>query len=164
MKLRTMLGSLVVFCAAVAISFAADAANANMGTWKLVEAKFSPGAQKNHTVVYASEGHDWVVLVYGIDKDGKAEHNVWMGRFDGVDYPLTGDPNFDMRSYKVVDANNMDMTLKKDGKVVGTGRITVSADGNSFASKITVDLFEKAGKPIAGGGSGTAVGERIRFD
>ena len=133
MKLRTILGSLVVFCAVVAISFAADAANANMGTWKLVEAKskFSPGAQKNHTVVYASEGHDWVVLVYGIDKDGKAEHNVWMGRFDGVDYPLTGDPNFDMRSYKVVDANNMDMTLKKDGKVVGTGRITVSADGKT---------------------------------
>ena len=42
--------------------------------------------------------------------------------------------------------------------------ITVSADGNSFASKITVDLFDKAGKPIAGGGSGTAVGERLRFD
>ena len=42
--------------------------------------------------------------------------------------------------------------------------ITVSADGNSFASKITVDLFDKAGKPIAGGGSGTAAGERIRFD
>ena len=41
--------------------------------------------------------------------------------------------------------------------------ITVSADGNSFASKITVELFDKAGKPIAGGGSGTAVGERIRF-
>ena len=44
---------------------------------------------------------------------------------------MTGDPNFDMRSYKVVDANNMDMTLKKDGKVVGTGRITVSADGKT---------------------------------
>ena len=41
--------------------------------------------------------------------------------------------------------------------------ITVSADGNSFTSKITVELFDKAGKPIAGGGSGTAVGERIRF-
>ena len=42
--------------------------------------------------------------------------------------------------------------------------ITVSADGNSFTSKITVDLFDKAGKPIAGGGSGTAMGERIRFN
>ena len=130
MKTRTSLASVAAFFAGLAVCLAADA---NMGTWKLNEAKskFSPGAQKNHTVVYASEGHDWVVLVYGIDKDGKPEHNVWMGRFDGVDYPVTGDPNFDMRSYKVVDANNMDMTLKKDGKVVGTGRITVSADGKS---------------------------------
>jgi hypothetical protein len=40
---------------------------------------------------------------------------------------------------------------------------TLSVDGNSFTSKITVELFDKAGKPIAGGGSGTAVGERIKF-
>jgi hypothetical protein len=42
--------------------------------------------------------------------------------------------------------------------------ITLSADGNRFSSKIAVELFDKTGKPIAGGGSGTAVGERIRFD
>src|SRR5215211_494443 len=35
---------------------------------------------------------------------------------------------------------------------------TVSDDGNSFTSKIIVELFDKAGKAIAGGGSGTAVG------
>jgi hypothetical protein len=132
MKVRTILGSLVALFAAVAISFAADA-NPNMGTWKLNEAKskFSPGAQKNHTVVYAFDGRDWVVLVYGVDKNGKAEHNVWMGRFDGADYPVTGDPNFDMRSYKVTDPNTMDMVVKKDGKVVGTGKISVSNDGKS---------------------------------
>ena len=132
MKVRTILGSLVVFCAAVAISFAADA-NPNMGTWKLNEAKskFAPGAQKNHTVVYASSGQGWVVLVYGVDKDGKPEHNVWMGNFDGVDYAVTGDPNYDMRSYSVIDPNTMDMTIKKGGKVVGTGKISVSKDGKS---------------------------------
>jgi len=42
--------------------------------------------------------------------------------------------------------------------------ITLSADGNSFTSRITVELFDKAGKPIAGGGSGTAAGERIRLN
>jgi hypothetical protein len=132
MKVRTILGSLVVFCALVAISFAADA-NPHMGTWKLNEAKsqFAPGAQKNHTVVYATSGQGWVVLVYGTDKDGKPEHNVWMGNFDGVDYAVTGDPNYDMRSYKVIDSNTMDMVVKKGGKVVGTGKVSVSKDGKS---------------------------------
>ena len=41
--------------------------------------------------------------------------------------------------------------------------ITLSADGNSFTSRISVEMFDAAGKPIAGGGSGTASAERIRF-
>ena len=132
MKLRTILGFLVAFCTAVAISYAADS-NPNMGIWKLNEAKskFSPGAQKNSTVVYSMEGDMWVVTVDGVDKDGKAAHNVWKGKFDGKDYPVTGDPAFDARSYTKVDANTLDMTVKKGGKVVGTGKITVSADGKS---------------------------------
>jgi hypothetical protein len=133
MKSKTILGSLVAFCAAVAISFAADA-NPNMGTWKLNEAKskFAAGAQKNHTVVYSAAPNDMIkVTVDGTDKDGKAQHNEWVGKFDGKDYPVTGDPNFDARSYKVVDAQTLDMTVKKGGKVLGTGKIVVSADGKS---------------------------------
>jgi hypothetical protein len=41
--------------------------------------------------------------------------------------------------------------------------ITLSADGNRFTSKISIDMFDNAGKAIPGGGSGTASGERIRF-
>jgi len=41
MKLRTILGFLVAFCTAVAISYAADS-NPNMGTWKLNEAITRP--------------------------------------------------------------------------------------------------------------------------
>ena len=64
MKLRTILGSLVVFCAVVAISFAADAANANLGTWKLVEAKskFSPERRRttpSSTPPRATIGSSW---------------------------------------------------------------------------------------------------------
>ncbi len=132
MRTRTILGTLAAFFAAVAISYAADS-NANLGTWKLNEAKskFAAGAQKNHTVVYAMEGDMWVVTVDGVDKDGKAVHNVWKGKFDGKDYPATGDPAYDARSYTRADANTLDMTVKKGGKVVGTGKIAVSADGKS---------------------------------
>jgi hypothetical protein len=48
MKTRTILASLTVSLAGVALCFAEDA---NMGTWKLNEAKskLSAGAPKNHT-------------------------------------------------------------------------------------------------------------------
>ena len=42
--------------------------------------------------------------------------------------------------------------------------ITLSADGNKFTSTIRVEMFDNAGKAIRdGNGSGTAVGDRIRF-
>lgn len=50
-----------------------------------------------------------------------------------------------------------------DGHGVIRQTITLSADGNSFTSRITVEMFDNAGKPISGGGTGTAAGERIRF-
>jgi hypothetical protein len=69
--------------------------------------------------------------VDGTDKDGKSTHNEWTGKFDGKDYPVTGDPTSDMRSYKKIDDHTLKITLKKDGKVTVTGRIVVSADGKS---------------------------------
>ena len=130
MKTRTILASLAVFLAGVGLCFAADP---NMGTWKLNDAKskFSPGATKNNTVVYAPAGDMVKVTVDGVDKDGKAVQNVWTGKFDGKDYPVTGEQAYDSRSYTKVDDHTMNMTLKKAGTVVGTGKIAVSADGKS---------------------------------
>jgi len=130
MKTRTILASLAVFLAGYALCFAADP---NMGTWKLNDAKskFSPGATKNHTVAYASAGDMVKVTVDGVDKDGKAAHNEWTGKFDGKDYPVTGDPNSDARAYTKVDDHTMSLTVKKAGKVTATGKIVVSADGKS---------------------------------
>jgi hypothetical protein len=69
--------------------------------------------------------------VDGTDKDGNATHNEWTGKFDGKDYPVTGDPTSDMRSYKKIGDRVMKITVKKDGKVTITGRVVVSADGKS---------------------------------
>jgi L-ascorbate metabolism protein UlaG (beta-lactamase superfamily) len=105
-----------------------------MGTWKLNESKskFSPGATKIQTVVYAPAPGDMVkITVDGVDKDGKAVHNDWTGKFDGKDYKVTGEASYDSRAYTKVDANTLDMTVKKAGKVTTTGKIVVSADGKS---------------------------------
>jgi len=130
MKVRTIILTLALCFVAGALCFASDA---NMGTWKLNEAKskFAPGATKNHTVVYEAAGDNVKVTVDGTDSDGKPAHNEWTGKFDGKDYPVTGDPTSDARSYKKVDDRTLELTTKKDGKVTATGRIVVSADGKS---------------------------------
>jgi hypothetical protein len=71
------------------------------------------------------------VTVDGVGSDGKPSHNEWTGQFDGKDYPVTGDPTTDTRSYKRIDAHALALTNKKDGKATLTGRITVSADGKT---------------------------------
>jgi hypothetical protein len=113
MRKRAILLGVAAVLAMGAVCFAAD--DANMGTWKLIEAKskFSAGATKNNT----------------------------------VDYPVTGDPAYDSRSYTRVDANTLAMTLKKGGKVVGKGRITVSADGKTRT--VTLSMTDAMGKKMS---------------
>jgi hypothetical protein len=130
MKTRTIILTLVLCLVGVAVVFADDA---NMGTWKLNEAKsmFGPGAPKNATVVYEAAGYNVKVTVDGTDKDGTPTHTEWTGKFDGKDYPVTGDPNSDARSYTKIDDRTLGFNAKKGGKVTTSGRIVVSADGKS---------------------------------
>ena len=145
MKTRTILLTLAVCVFAVAVSFAA---NPNMGTWKLNEAKskLPATAVKNNMVVYEAAGDSIKVTVDGVDAEGKPTHNEWTGKFDGKDYPLTGDPSADTRSYKVVNDNTTDLTNKKGGKTTLSGRIVVSADGKSRS--ITVSGTDSKGMKV----------------
>jgi len=130
MKTKTT-GLILALCFfGTAVSFADDP---QLGIWKLNEAKskFAPGVPKNHTVVIEAAGDNVKIIVDGIDKDGKSTHNEWTGKFDGKDYPVTGDPTSDMRSYTNVANRVLKMRIKKDGKVTVTGRIVLSADGKS---------------------------------
>jgi hypothetical protein len=138
-----------VVLAGFGLCFAADP---NMGTWKLNEAKSKliPGAGKNLTVVYSAAGEATKVTVDGVDKDGKPTHNEWTGKFDGKDYPVTGDPTSDMRSYTKVDANTLGLTVKMGGKVTLTGKIVVAADGKSRT--VTLTGTDAGGKKVESSG------------
>ena len=130
MKSRSIVLTLVLCFVGVALCVADQA---NMGTWKLNEAKskLGPGAPRNDTVVYETVGDNVKVTIDGTDKDGKATHNEWTGRFDGKDYPVTGDPNSDERSYTKIDDRTLGFNIRKGGKATTSGRIVVSADGKS---------------------------------
>src|SRR5258708_39350784 len=131
MKRMICLLTFAVLFAAASACLAAD--DASMGTWKLNEAKskFSPGAPKNTTVVYEAVGDSVKVTVDGVGADGKPSHNEWTGKYDGKDYPVTGDSTADSRSYKQINARTLELTNKKGGKVTLAGRIEVSADGKT---------------------------------
>src|SRR5215831_10716760 len=130
MKPKTNVLTLALCLFGEALSFAGDP---QMGTWKLNEtkSKFSAEAAKNHTVVYETVGENVKITADGTDKDGKSTHNEWTGKFDGKDYPVTGNPTSDMRSYSKVDDRTLKMKIKKDGKVTVTGRIVVSPDSKT---------------------------------
>jgi hypothetical protein len=145
MKVRTIALTVAVCLVAGAVGFASDV---NLGTWKLNEAKskFPPGASKNTTVVYGAAGDNLKATVDGVDGSGKPTHSEWTGKFDGKDYPVTGDPASDTRSLKKIDARTFDLTSKKDGKVTVTGRIVVSVDGKSRT--LTTNWTDSKGKKV----------------
>jgi len=131
------IGLIVAFC--VLGAAACLAADPQMGTWKLNESKskITPGTLKNTQVVYSSMFGQVKIKANGIDGNGKPSHTEWSGKFDGKDYPVTGDPNSDARSYTKVNERRLTTTNKKNGKVTVTGQIVVSADGKSRTVTLT---------------------------
>jgi hypothetical protein len=130
-------GIALVFCVlGAAICFAADP---QIGTWKLNEAKskITAGTNKYTTVTFKDTVGNIKTTQDGISGDGKPIHVEWSGKFDGKDYPVTGDPNADTRSYRKVDDRTLEMTAKKNGKVIATARTSVSADGKSRTANVT---------------------------
>ena len=138
---------------ALALSFIATAAcfaaNLQMGTWKLNEAKskLQPGMGKNTTVVYTEQKDNIKITVEGVDKDGKPRHGEWVGKFDGKAYKLKGNMAWDSAAYKVVNERTNDITTMKNGKIMWTGRIEVSADGKSRT--VTVHGTDGNGKQFS---------------
>ena len=130
MKARMCALTFVLCLITAGVSFASDA---QMGTWKLNEAKskIAAGAPKNNTVVYEAAGDSVKVTLDGTAADGTPTHSEWTGKFDGKDYPSTGNPNEDMRSAKQIDDRTLHVVSKKGGKVVLTAHVVLSADGKT---------------------------------
>jgi len=144
MKLRTSVLTLALCFVAAAVCFAAS--DAQMGTWKLNEAKskLAAGAPKNNTVVYEAAGDSVKVTIDGTAPDGTVTHSEWTGKFDGKDYPSTGNPNEDMRSAKQIDDHTIHVTSKKGGEVVLTAHVVIAADGKSRT--VTINGTDAQGK------------------
>jgi hypothetical protein len=145
LKTRTIALTLLMLFVGLTMSFAS---NPSIGTWKLNEtkSKIVPGTPKNMTVTYAAAGDSIKGTIDGVDGQGKATHNEWTGKFDGKDYPVTGDPNSDTRAIKQIDEHNYDLTVKKGSKVTMTGKAVISADGKTRT--VTISGTDASGKKV----------------
>ena len=147
MKARMLLLTAALCFAGTALSFAQSP---QMGTWKLNEAKskIPAGMVKNSTVIYAADGDNVKVTTDGTGSDGKPMHTEWTGKFDGKEYPLTGDPTADSRSYKTVNEHELEIASKKSGKETNKGKVVVSKDGKTRTLHMTAN--DAAGKKVSG--------------
>jgi len=135
---------LLALCFVAVLCFAAN--EGMMGTWKLNEgkSKLTAGTPKNNTVVYEAAGDSVKVTIDGVAADGTPIHSEWTGKFDGKDYPSTGNPNEDTRSVKQVNDHTLHVVSKKGGKEVLTAHVVVAPDGKSRT--VTVNGTDAKGK------------------
>jgi hypothetical protein len=138
MRNRRCVGfAIVMLLTALTLVVAAAGPDQLSGTWSMNTEKsmYSPGPPpKSMTIVIESDENSYKVDATGTDSDGKPIHVQYSAKFDGKDYPATGIANADTVSVKRIDANTVETTQKKDGKVVMTVTTKVSADGKSRTS------------------------------
>jgi len=121
-----------------------------IGTWKLnpTKSKFSPGPpSKSITLTYEAAGQDVKVTVKITDAEGKPINFQFTANYDGKDYPVTGNPDWDTITWKRIDAYKSESTRKKAGKVVGTTTRVVSKDGKTM--KLTEEGVNAKGEKIS---------------
>jgi len=135
---------LILVACLTSISLLAMAQSPFDGTWKI-----------NTNTIQYPEKPDVYLLQNGMYDCKSCVPPVHV-KADGTDQKVTGYPYFDTESVKVIDDRNVETTAKKDGKVVGTAKRSVSSDG----STLTVD-WAYSGNPSGGTQSGNYTSKRV---
>ena len=141
--MRTRTFTLLAITLAVSVLMlgaAAQAADNQVGTWKLDvgKSKYSPGPPpKESTLKIEAQADGLKFTIDSIDAEGKVIHTEASPKYDGKDYPVTGNPNVDSISLKKINDHTIETSTKKDGKPLTTNRSVVSKDGKTRTSTYT---------------------------
>lgn len=112
-------------------------------TGEVTSTRVAPGAAGSHALSGAwrtekinTISNNGLTISFQGTKDGlkmsDPQGNSYDAKFDGKDYPINGDPGHTMVSLKRVSEDTIEETDKREGKVVGVFRITVSKDGKTI--------------------------------
>jgi hypothetical protein len=109
-----------------------------------VEVQPGPPVKSNQiTVTAAGKGVKYASK--GVNAEGNDSGQEYTANYDGKDVPLTGSQIADTVALKQIDANTVERTDKKAGKVVQTVRRVYAKDGKSFTA--TVKGVNAKGEP-----------------
>ena len=125
----TLIAALVLAVAVIAV-----AADPHVGTWKMNPAKstFSGQPLTNYTIKIEAQGNGLKFVQDMGYANGKVTHNEFTAKYDGKDYPVTGNPDADTVSYTKPNANTTEYVYKKGGKEVYRGQAVASKDGKTM--------------------------------
>jgi len=140
MKRIAILALLLLACGAAMARTQTPTKPVYVGTWKLNVAKstYSPGpAPKSQTAILDSTSGGMKVVSDRVEADGQKVHFEWTAKFDGKDYPVTGDPSRDVVSVKKIDDYNLEITNKKSGKITTTIKAVYAKDGKTRVETVT---------------------------
>ena len=139
----TRLQNLATLAIAVVITSASVQAQPKdpaLGTWVLnvAKSKFSPGpAPKSQTRTYTIAGDKVAATFEGVGADGKPLKIEFTATADGKDYAYKGDPAADAISFRRIDANTVEASVKKGGKEVHHATRVISKDGKTMTVTMT---------------------------
>jgi hypothetical protein len=84
-----------------------------------------------------SASENVITVTYKVTDDGLSMSDPtgdsYTAKFDGKDYPYKGDPGITSVSLKKIDANTIEETDKRNGKVINVYRMTLAPDGKTMA-------------------------------
>jgi hypothetical protein len=117
--------------------FAAD--DPLSGTWKFNPSKghLTPPVPKSVIAHVDVTGEDFKFREEGTDEKSQPFNLSYDAKFDGKEYPVTGDPNSDTVSLHRVSQREVKFTLKKGGKLTSKLDVVVSKDGQTTTVNYT---------------------------
>ena len=107
----------------------------HLGKWSLSVGKsvYQPGPPPRDQIrIYSRDGVGLKAVIETVQPLGAKTRVEYTARFDGQDYPISGNSEVDTIALTRVDEWTFDAILKRRGKVMTTIRNTVSKDGRTM--------------------------------
>jgi hypothetical protein len=105
-----------------------------VGAWRLIVAKsrYRPGpAPTSETRTYVRDGQNVLGVIQRAFADGRRERIEYTANYDR-EYPVTGTEEYDHVVLKRLDKHTSEAVLSHAGRVFGTARRVIAADGKSM--------------------------------